>query len=108
MPFVKGQSGNPSGLNSFGRHAIRLAESLRAGPLQEAVDTLVKALASPDAIPAAKEIIARAVGKPAEALPTLADFSDAELMAELDRRFGTHAPTASNVAASEGVGSSGN
>jgi hypothetical protein len=92
MPFVKGQIANPKGSGGgYSRHAARFAEALRAGPSTEALEALLDAVRdreSTDRIAAAKEILARAYGRPSEGVLTLADFTDDQLWAEMQRRVG--------------------
>ena len=99
MPFVPGQSGNPKGGGGYSRHAVRFAEKLRAGPVDDALKALERALNDEEGsvqVAAAKEILARGLGKALEHNITLADFSDEEIWAELERRFGIPAPKGAN------------
>lgn len=69
MPFVKGQSGNPGGRpKAVMPDGRTLAEAAREHS-PEALRVLVEALSDPDtALAAAKEILDRGFGRPAQAV----------------------------------------
>ena len=97
MAWQKGQTGNTKGASGYSRHAVRFAEKLRAGPADDALKSLTDALLDEEGsvrVSAAKEILARAYGKPPEVNLTLADFSDEEIWAEMERRLQAKGPAA--------------
>jgi hypothetical protein len=96
MPWAPGTSGNPKGGGGYSRHAVRFAEKLRAGYVDDALKALQDALGDEEGsvrVAAAKEIISRGIGKPLEVNVTLADFTDDELWAEMERRLQAKKPT---------------